>query len=371
MKERREKILLWGAGKVAKDIMSKCVTIKDYFIIGIIDNDSKKTGEYFEGYPILKPDAILQVDPDVIVVLTDYYEEICEQIMMTYPGYANKIENKYYFFKKSILKRYENETEPEKKEVLLHIKQYGLKIFNYSFTDNYEKTEIKVYFDEKSSMYYVYHYGKRMYFSSNYKNEDAVRSYYQSILIEQDEESPHRYLSKEFDVGPGDVVIDAGAAEGNFSLEVIDRISRLYIIEADENWIEALKATFAPYADKVTIIQAYCSSYDEGKFRRLDGLIKEKVNFIKMDIEGNEWDALLGSEKLIEKSSAVRLAVCCYHADYDQTLIENVMDNMEIMHCTSRGVYVVSVFSKAELCINKIKPGIGQRMEEMTLRENS
>ena len=44
------------------------------------------------------------------------------------------------------------------------------------------------------------------------------------------------------------------------------------------------------------IIQKFVTSVDEGKYATLDSLIEEPVNFIKMDIEGNEWDALLGAE---------------------------------------------------------------------------
>jgi 16S rRNA A1518/A1519 N6-dimethyltransferase RsmA/KsgA/DIM1 with predicted DNA glycosylase/AP lyase activity len=48
-------------------------------------------------------------------------------------------------------------------------------------------------------------------------------------------------------VAEGDVVVDAGAAEGNFALSVIDKASKVYIIEGDAGWCEALRQTFLPY----------------------------------------------------------------------------------------------------------------------------
>jgi FkbM family methyltransferase len=49
---------------------------------------------------------------------------------------------------------------------------------------------------------------------------------------------------------------------------------------------------------------------------KLDDLIKGKVTFIKMDIEGAELDALNGAEKII-KTQKPRLAICVYHKPSD------------------------------------------------------
>ena len=126
-------------------------------------------------------------------------------------------------------------------------------------------------------------------------------------------------------------------AEGNFSLDIIDRVKKIYLIETDDDWLEALKMTFREYEDKVQIVKGYVSSVEEGPFVTLDSIISEPVNFIKMDIEGNEWDALQGAAKLIQKSENIRCAICSYHSDFDQTLIEAFFDGMDIKHNTSDG----------------------------------
>ncbi|WP_026491286.1 FkbM family methyltransferase [Butyrivibrio sp. XPD2002] len=46
----------------------------------------------------------------------------------------------------------------------------------------------------------------------------------------------------------------------------------------------------------------------------------EGASFIKMDIEGAEWDALHGAEKTICRNKP-KLALCIYHSDEDMIRI--------------------------------------------------
>ncbi|TCL58117.1 FkbM family methyltransferase [Kineothrix alysoides] len=48
----------------------------------------------------------------------------------------------------------------------------------------------------------------------------------------------------------------------------------------------------------------------------LDSIINDKVTFLKLDVEGAEYEALKGSEKLIKKYKP-KLAVCIYHKKQD------------------------------------------------------
>lgn len=47
-----------------------------------------------------------------------------------------------------------------------------------------------------------------------------------------------------------------------------------------------------------------------------DGFIKEKITFVKMDIEGAEMQALKGMEKMIKRDMP-KLAICIYHKPQD------------------------------------------------------
>ncbi len=331
-----EKILLWGTGKIAKNILEDCLTLDMYDIVGIIDNDCSKWGVTFYGKIIYSPDILKDHKGIKVIVLTNAYEEIRNQIETEYKEYNISIENKYFFYKESLLRRYEETDNTEVAEVIEYVKKYGLGVFNYPFTRSYEK-EVCVKFEEEAGLYYVIHNGKKMYFSSMFDSKEKVNEYYKSLLIEQDYNSPHRYLSDDLNVEEGDIVVDVGTAEGNFAIEVIEKVSKIYLIESDENWIKALKYTFKDYAEKVVFIKGFVSSYCDRNRMTLDSVIHTKVNFIKMDIEGNEWDALKGAERLIQNSSNVKLAICSYHSDFDQDLIEYFMDKHNIRHWTSKG----------------------------------
>lgn len=330
-----KKIFIWGTGHVADMVFHKCRTLNQYNLIGAIDNDRRKWGQMFHGIPIVPPDILLDQYPEAVVVLTDCFDDIRQQIANDYPSI--RIESKNFFYKESVVWRYRNSKDPEIEEVLDHIEKVGLDVFNYPFAAKYNNRKNKVWKDEVCGLYFVMHNDKRLYFSRKYKSEKEASNYYNALLREQDEKSPHRYLSEECNVNEGDVVLDIGAAEGNFSLDVIDRCSHLYIFEAEDDWMEALQYTFKDYADKVTLIKGFVGSYNEGTTITIDSMIDVPVNFIKMDIEGNEWDALRGAVRLIQASDNLRMAVCSYHSDFDQELIESFMDKHHITHTCSKG----------------------------------
>lgn len=332
-----KKILGWGTGNVARELFECCPYIEQYEIIGIVDNDINKQGQSFFGIEILPPSAVAILFYDAIVVMSDAFDDIYDQVARDYPHKVHLVENQFFFYKNSVLKRYNGSNDVEILKVIRYIKEHGLHIFNYPFVEKYKTMDVEVFKDITCNLYYVVHNEKRMYFSRSFTTEESVKEYYRQILLEQDELSPHRYLKDDFSVESDDVVVDLGAAEGFFALDTLDKAKKLYVVEMDSGWIEALEHTFAPYMDKVIIIKCAISSIDDAPFSKLDTLIEEPVNFIKMDIEGFEWDALLGAEKTIEVSKPLKLCICAYHSDFDEILIKDFMDNHNISYSVTSG----------------------------------
>ncbi len=332
-----ENVFLWGTGFIAKQILDECDVFYEYNILGFIDNNISKIGMDFYGKKIFSSDILYQIWPDKIIVLTDYYIDIRNQISHDFPQLSDVIEDKNYFYKQRILKRYKNSVNSDIIKALSYIQKNNLQVFNYDFIEKYKDLKVEVLFDKACKMYYVYHKNKRLYFAKHLKSKDIVKKYYINLLVEQDEQSPHRYLDSDFNIQEGAIAVDVGVAEGNFSLDIIEKVSKLYLIETDEEWIEAIRETFKAYLDKVVIIKKYITSIDAGRSATLDSLISEPVDFIKMDIEGNEWDALLGAEKLIDRSSALKCAICSYHGDFDEILIKDTLEKYGMSCSTTPG----------------------------------
>lgn len=334
-----ENIVLWGAGKVAKKIVNgRSFFENKIHIIGIIDSDEKKWGNKLENYVIMSPDNIWKIVYDKIIVSTGlYFNEVKRQLICQYSINPKLIENSYYFAKKKLMMRYINSEDSDIKSIYYYLQKNSLNIFNYPFIKKYEDMNAEILYDVNAELYYVMHKGKRLYMKKSLDTMEKIKKYYCNICREQDKESPHLYLDSGFQVENGDIVVDIGAAEGYFSLEVIEKASKIYLIETDEKWIEALKYTFFLYKDKIVILNRFVSDYTADDVTTLDNVIKEKVNFIKMDIEGSEIEALKGAKNTIEYASRIRCAICAYHNDNDEIIIKRIAENYGMKCSYSRG----------------------------------
>lgn len=252
-----------------------------------------------------------------------YFDALILCVGMISPVTDALISKEYWEYK------HRNELEdPEIRDVIEHIgKTKKIQIYNYDFADEYVTMPVEVSLDETCGMFYVPYRNRRMYFPKGWQEADVVH-YYKWIMMEQDQRSPHCYDHEGYGVLPGDVVVDAGVAEGNFALSVVDKAQKLYLIEADERWIEALEKTFASDMDKVQIIRGFLSDETLGDNVCLDQLfIEQPINYVKMDIEGYEKQALKGAKRVMGEAKNLRCAVCTYHFYEDEGLIRKQLQD--------------------------------------------
>jgi hypothetical protein len=215
-----------------------------------------------------------------------------------------------------------------------------------SISAKYFARKLKIEKDSNTDLFYVLIDNKKLFYK-NGMDEVSVRRSFNSVSLEQDYASPHRYLTNDryfvgvmelnaqqfsggdsFGVNEGDVVVDGGAAEGNFALSVIDKASKVYIVEGDAEWCEALRQTFLPYGEKVEIIQKYLSDNDDDDNVSLVNLVKQyridKIDFLKLDVEGYEKQTLRGSIMADAKFVNVnKMSICVYHNPEDEAEISN------------------------------------------------
>ena len=244
-------------------------------------------------------------------------------------------EIKARFMKKNIIKYYENDSKEEIQEIDEFLRNNSINTFPYYYRNKYNLKELKVGRNPNSQLLYCKYNDQKIYMKKKYTSPFRVRRYINNILIEQDERSPHRYLTEEFMPDKDTVVLDIGGAEGLFSAMVVDKVKKIYIFECDEDWISALKHTFKNYGDKVVIIDRFVDGYSDEKHISLDDFIKqynlknEKL-FIKVDAEGCEPAIIDGAESVINNSMDLKLAVCTYHCQNHEELIRKRFRDWDI-----------------------------------------
>lgn len=335
----KQRVYLWGTGIIANHVCYYFQNGLDKFQIeGFIDNDIAKEGTIFWNRKIFAP-SILQKDKDArIIILCEACQKVTEQIMNDYPWYQDKVENYLMFVKQRLIERYRYSNDKEILEVVAYLEDHGLEVFNYEFVQKYKTLDIQVFYDNVKKLYFVWHENKKMYFARHFANELEVSNYYKQILLEQDEQSPHRYLTDDFGVEDNSIVVDAGVAEGNFALSVIERVKKIYLFEPDKDWVEALYCTFEPYKDKVVIINKFLADYIGEDVTTLDAIAgKEDIGFIKMDIEGVEYFALKGGNALFGRSQKIKCVVCVYHQEFDRIVLGHLLESYGFNVSTSKG----------------------------------
>lgn len=224
---------------------------------------------------------------------------------------------------------------PEIKEILEYIKSNGLLAFPYTWADtnseNYKSkiSSVIVSYDNELNLPYTIWDEKRLYYPRDMNYDDIRKNYCGEQFVAQHPTSPHRYTTPEFYVNAGDIVVDCGAAEGNFGLSVVERARKLYLFEPEERWMEPLHATFAPWKKKVFIIQKYLSNVSEEITVSLDDFFSDKEcpNFLKMDVEGYEEHLLRGAEKILSSSSMKKVVACTYHKADDEMILGKLLQS--------------------------------------------
>lgn len=334
----KTKAIIWGAGGKGRDFLLEKIRNYKYDIVCFVDSNPDSWGKTMFGqYNIINPNQICNQTYDVIIICSQYYDDIRDrlinelrispEIILTYKDIEAGICN-------SIIERYKDSQSEDIQKALEFYKEGELNYYA-SYNAPYEKFST-VYRDEFDYPYILFE-DKKMFFPKDYAflirdGQEVVPD----ILYEQAPESPHRYIPDGYDIPEGAVIMDAGVCEGNFALRYVERASKLYLIEADPKWMEVLKKTFEPYKNKVVFCNKFLSGRDNCNEVTIDSLVEDRLDFLKMDIEGSEVYALLGGKNTLEQNN-VQCAICSYHRQYDDSYIPHILNSYGYKTYHSKG----------------------------------
>lgn len=244
-------------------------------------------------------------------------------------------EIKKRFMKNKVISFLSKENDSEKREIANYISKNGMSVFPYSYVKNYKLQNVAAEKDSDADMFYIHRNGRRLYMKKSYTSAFRAKRYYNNILIEQDEASPHRYVSDTFAPEAGSVILDIGGAEGFFPFDYLDTVDKVYIFECNDEWIEALTKTYADYTDKVVIVNKFVSDFTDMSHITIDDFVhqynlNEKKLFIKLDAEGSEPNIIRGAQKTLNKIKNIKLALCTYHSAGHEALFRKLFKSWHI-----------------------------------------
>lgn len=294
------KVYFFGAGGVfITAIQRHKEHLQKANIVGVFDNNASKWGQIIEGYEILPLERINQCgEDDVIIITSSYVQEIKAQLQ---PFGFKKI---YAYHDLNHIGRMFTKEEVDKL--------------------NYMKTFLA---DDKSRMVVDKIIEKRQKGNSDFSDIYEPDQYFVEDIVSIDENT---------------VFVDGGAYIGDTVQVLIqksgNRFKKVYAFEPDAINYQKLVAAYAEDDRIVPINAGLGKCHQEMHFivnetnseggrvaeeggetiiiESIDECIKDKVSFIKLDVEGFEMDTLHGAEKTI-KSYKPTLTICLYHKAED------------------------------------------------------
>lgn len=311
-----KKIIIWGTGNTAElyqNGLNRLVEAGDFSIYGYGDNNSEKIGTEFHGYRIYSAKEVASIDGAVCLIATPQKrvsDAVSEQLDAL--GIENYLLDKVIFsmHRQDILQVYDMMLDEKSREIYAQIAYCRM-------TNDYINEDIvsgNTYFSIPA-------------FVRTNPNEVFLEcGGYVGDTLEQ-------YLWKR--TGQFKKIISFEPDINNYKAMSYrcERLKREWNL-SDEDMVlyqygvgdEDLDVEVASYDTNHGLGSRMLLSTEEGnenelatKIVRLDSIIKERVDFIKADIESYEYKMLLGASEIVKKYTP-KIAICIYHnaADFFQ-----------------------------------------------------
>jgi FkbM family methyltransferase len=311
------KVYIWGTGLLG-NFAYKQFQKNNIKVAGYIDNNKSKIdiAKKVFGCEILE--AV-----DIVVIASIHYPEIIEQLQ------GINIDNYIYY-----------------EELALADTRFA--VYYQAFNKMFEELE-----DNKDQYISLYDIWADELSKEIYSKVIMYRKTLDSVFLNQAFQLSIKEGIQDFDhvvverFGENCIFFDVGGFDGQSSIDFIDHAKKykhIYFFEPDKNIIEIAKANLQEKKN-ISFINAVVGEargnvkYDDignggglvsekGKeiveTVVLDDFIETGINYIKMDIEGYEMEALKGAKHFIEKEKPL-LAISVYHKPGDIHKLVNLI----------------------------------------------
>ena len=317
--ECNRRCVIFGAGTMGRRALASLHSI-GVCPLSFADNNPALWGKSVEGIPVLSPeDAAEQFGADALFFIAirnenHWYRETLEQLK--HLGCANISSSE------PIAWRFPDQFLP----FLLYDLPHNL----YAHAEDVVSAS-KLWADDESVAEYLAQIQLRAFGDPSLLSQPAVEESY--------------LLPDVFQLSPDDIFLDCGAFDGDTIRSLIDheiQFDKIEAVEADSHSFARLAdfvATLGPdIRNRIRLHQCAVGAHhgtvrfedtggleskvsDEGRILidmvPIDVMFASKrVSMIKMDIEGGEYDALLGAQQVIQRDRPI-LAICVYHSHED------------------------------------------------------
>lgn len=299
-----KKVIIYGAGDRCRKSIPVMKAVYD--IPFIVDGDSAKWGTCIEGIKIVSPNSILQMTEEYVVLILVQKAAmiVCELDKLGVTNYYSE----YW---------------------MNHIELYDTRRKQHDFEEDKIKRVLDILADKKSKDILMEIVQKRKRGELDYSDIMVEGEYFREEFFKPSKE---------------DIYVDGGTFDGdsieNF-IKYNPNFKKIYAFEADKRNYKLFEESFIYQAYKDKIATYNLGIYDKKtkmNFRSdlgvssyigndscannglaeeidcvsIDEMIKDKVTFIKMDIEGSEMKAIEGARNQIVNNKP-NLAICIYH----------------------------------------------------------
>lgn len=306
-------IILWGGG-IALYWYNKFFQKRGIQPSFIIDKNPNQQGKVLYGMKVVSPAEVLGMQnwdkAKFVVTAPKYRDEIINEIRQLFGNV------KIYSFEAEIYYTFIPDVKQYREYLLENFDT--LRDMYYEFSDEKSKDTLVAFVKGRIS---------------------AEQEYFIQAMV------PNQYFPKDIiRLSADEVIVEAGSNDGRTLKEMIDitngKFKRIYCFEPDRICIEMLKKIITDSKKPINLVRkGVGASKSEVRFKTdsimggsrvvtdedydykidiipIDDAIDEKVTMMKMDIEGLEFDALQGAERILREDMP-KLAICVYHEKED------------------------------------------------------